>query len=163
MNDKDKPYVPQEIDDMEDRMGSIEQLDFNTGDERLGRTGERLSDEELRDRFPPKRVREAGMTGGEALGPDIHEDGITQDDLSPETLYDESGARSPNERGHGRAADESLSVVQGSEIGGGYGLDEAELAQVLPLDGEPETPPGEEPIPKGNDPADHNPPRKGSK
>lgn len=162
MNDKDKPYVPQEIDDMEDRMGSIEQLDFNAGDERLGRTGERLSDEQLRDRFPPQRVREAGMTGGEALGSDVHEDGITQDDLSPETLYDETGARSPNERAHGRAADESLTVVEGSQIGGGYGLDEAELAQILPLDGEPEPPADQEPLPKGDNPAEQNPPRKGN-
>ena len=48
---------------------------------------------------------------------------------------DESGARSPRERGQGLPADQDLSIVDESEIGEGGGLDEAEMARVMPLDG----------------------------
>ena len=143
MNDKKHPPSgPSEIDTMEDRMGSIEQLDF---DDRgpSGRFGEPTPPEML-DQLTPEREREAGMTGGESLGPDVHEDGITQDDLSPETLYDESGARSPRERGQGLPADQDLSIVDEAEIGEGGGLDEAEMARVMPLDGRPDEEPDEE-------------------
>lgn len=89
MNDKKHPPSgPSEIDTMEDRMGSIEQLDFDDQGP-SGRFGEPAPREVL-DQLTPEREREAGMTGGESLGPDVHEDGITQDDLSPETLFDES-------------------------------------------------------------------------
>ncbi len=57
------------------------------------------------------------------------------DDLAPETLIDESGARSPAERGGESPADKRLRVVHGNEIGAGHGLDEAELARRDPLDG----------------------------
>ena len=160
MTDKRKPEAPREIDDQQDRMGSVEPLDFEKS-RKPAHAGDRVPDEQLRDEFPPRRVREAGMTGGEALGPDVHEDGITLDDLSPETLYDESGARSPDERGHGLPADEQLRIVEGDEIGAGLGLDEAELAQILPLDGEPDEPPDQQrdKAPIGDNPADRNPPR----
>ncbi len=64
----------------------------------------------------PRRVREAGLTGGSAGH-------ATADDASPETLLDED---------HGRAADQKLRRVDGSEIGGGFGKDEAELAREKP-------------------------------
>lgn len=60
------------------------------------------------------------------------------DDLAPETLIKEDGARSSRERGSGKAMDQRLSIVDEDEIGGGNGLDEAELARVHPLDGKPE-------------------------
>lgn len=143
MNDKKHPPSgPSEIDTMEDRMGSIEQLDFDDQGP-SGRFGEPTPPEML-DQLTPEREREAGMTGGESLGPDVHEDGITQDDLSPETLYDESGARSPRERGQGLPADQDLSIVDEAEIGEGGGLDEAEMARVMPLDGRPDEEPDEE-------------------
>ncbi|MEE4464006.1 hypothetical protein V2S84_18165, partial [Azotobacter chroococcum] len=47
------------------------------------------------------------------------------------------GARSPNERGHGLPADKDLSIVSAERIGAGGGLDEAEAARILPLDGQP--------------------------
>lgn len=129
MNDKKHPPSgPSEIDTMEDRMGSIEQLDFDDPGP-SGRFGEPAPREVL-DQLTPEREREAGMTGGESLGPDVHEDGITQDDLSPETLFDE--------RGQGLPADQDLSIVDESEIGEGGGLDEAEMARVMPLDGRPD-------------------------
>jgi len=65
------------------------------------------------------------------------EDNITPDDLSPETLYDLSGTRSARERGEEGVADEELRAVDEVEIGGGKGLDEAELARSAPLDGKP--------------------------
>jgi hypothetical protein len=120
-----KRYVPQEIDTIEDRMGSIEQLDFD-------------DDKKDERAFSDKRIREAGQSGGETLGEGENEDGVSMDDMSPETLIDESGARSANEPGGKNAADWDLSVVDESEIGEGYGLDEEELAHVDPLDGKKE-------------------------
>lgn len=137
MSTERKPYVPQEIDDTEDRMGSVHPLDFNDDDQHEGRAGDTRPAAELEREFPDKRVREAGMTGGEALGPDEHEDGVTMDDLSPETLLDETAARDAGEPGSGDAADYDLSIVDEAEIGAGGGLDEAQEARVHPLDGKP--------------------------
>lgn len=134
-----KRYVPQEIDDMQDRMGSIEPLDFDERkDERRGQVGDLKSREEIARQYPDKRVREAGQTGGSTLGEGDNEDGVSMDDLSPENLIDESGARSANEPGGKTAADWDLSIVNEEDIGEGYGLDEEELAHVQPLDGKPE-------------------------
>jgi hypothetical protein len=137
MSTERKPYTPREIDDTEDRMGSIEQLDFSDRrDDREGRIGDARPDDELEREFPEERVQQAGMSGGETLGEGIHEDGVSMDDASPETLLDETGARSPNERGGNFPADKELTEVDAADIGGGVGLDEAELARRHPLDGE---------------------------
>lgn len=129
-----------EIDDIEDRMDSMHELDFSERrDARQGRIGDERSADEVAREFPPEREAQAGMSGGEALSESVHEDNVTLDDLSPETLIDESGAYSPGERGEVRPADKELSVVDGSEIGGGIGLDEAELARSAPPDGRPWT------------------------
>jgi hypothetical protein len=64
-------------------------------------------------------------------------DDPTNDDLSPETLINEDGSRSPHEQGGARPTDQDLTIVKEDEIGGGYGLDEAELARAKPLDGKP--------------------------
>lgn len=120
---------PAEIDDTEDRMGSMEQLDFDD-DEPTARIGDEVPENELAQEQPPRRAREAGMTGASTA--DHHP---TDDDLSPETLIHEDGARSPHEAGRGRPADQILSEVDEEDIGGGNGLDEAELADLDPLDG----------------------------
>ncbi|EKT4504711.1 phosphotransferase system, HPr-related protein [Pseudomonas aeruginosa] len=134
--DEPKPYTPTEIDDTEDRMGSVHELDFDERlDEREGRVGDEVDRE-----FPPRRVAHSGMTGGEALSDSLHEDNVTYDDLSPDTLLDETGARDPHEPGgSGGPADQRLRQVDADEIGGGIGLDEAELARSAPLDGVPWT------------------------
>jgi hypothetical protein len=139
--DEPKPYTPAEIDDTEDRMGSVHELDFDDrNDEREGREGDERPAREADQEFPPQRVAEAGMTGGEALSDSLHEDNVTYDDMSPDTLLDETGARDPYEAGDGEGpADQSLRRVGAGEIGGGFGLDEAELARSAPLDGEPWT------------------------
>lgn len=94
---------PAPIDTLEDQMGSVEQLDFDT----------------------------------ENPATDPHFD-PSDDDLEPETLIPEDGARSPNEAGADHPADWDLSVVDEDDIGGGNGLDEAELARRDPLDGKRE-------------------------
>ena len=132
MNDR-KPHIPAEIDDTEDRMGSIEQLDFSDRkDERKGRIGDAVPEEQSLDEFPPERVEEAGMTGGE-----IPDGEPTMDDMSPETLIPQDGARSAGEAGHGGPADQDLSVVSEHRIGADVGLDEAQQARHDPLDGKP--------------------------
>lgn len=130
--------TPQEIDDIEDRMGSMEPLDFSERkDERQGRVGDERDPRELQDEYPPERVRDAGLSGGEALREGRHEDNVTQDDLSPETLIPDDGARSPRDRGEDAPSDWDLSIVDEADIGAGGGLDEAELGRVKPLDGKP--------------------------
>ncbi|WP_049301966.1 hypothetical protein, partial [Pseudomonas aeruginosa] len=90
---------------------------------------------EVEAEFSSRRVREAGHAGGQPDEDDGYQDNVGMDDLAPETLIDESGARSPAERGGESPADKRLRVVHGNEIGAGHGLDEAELARRDPLDG----------------------------
>jgi len=141
MSKPDDPRPQGEIDDTEDRMGSVHELDFSERrDERQGRIGDERPAREVNEEFPPRRVAESGMTGGEALSDSLHEDNVTLDDMSPDTLLDESGARDPYEPGTDDGpADKTLREVGADEIGGGIGLDEAELARSAPLDGEPWT------------------------
>lgn len=132
--------APQEIDDTEDRMGEVRELDFSERrDERQGRVGDERPVAEQEQEFPPERVAQSGMSGGEALTEGIHEDHVSMDDMTPETLIDETGARGPDEPGGSGPADQSLREVGGAEIGGGIGLDEAELGRSAPLDGKPWT------------------------
>lgn len=63
--------------------------------------------------------------------------GSTDDDLAPEILIHEDGARSPLEAGDDIPADRTYRVVRRDEAGGTFGLDEAELARIDPLDGKP--------------------------
>lgn len=127
MTDSRRPFdavQPEPIDDNEDRMGSVHELDFD--DEEPGaRFGDELPDEEREQLIPRRRIREAGPT-------DDHQP--TDDDLSPETLIREDGARDAHEAGSDNRADWDLSIVDKDDIGGGHGLDEAELARRDPLD-----------------------------
>jgi hypothetical protein len=135
MTDERRPFgatQPEPIDDNEDRMGSMEELNFNDNNEPSGRIGDTIPADELENYIPDERVREAGMT---AASTDDHEP--TDDDMSPETLIDEDGARSAREEGEGGPADFDLSIVDEDEIGAGSGLDEEEMAILDPLDGKP--------------------------
>ncbi|AZC26065.1 MULTISPECIES: serine kinase/phosphatase [Pseudomonas] len=110
MTESRRPYravQPAPIDDDQDRMGSMEELHFND------------------------------LAPGSGHGHTITEDGSTDDDLSPEILIPEDGARSAWEQGANKPADWDLSIVDERDIGGGVGLDEAELARRKPLDGKP--------------------------
>lgn len=80
-----------------------------------------------------QRAAEGGLT--EAARPG---QGPTADDATPETLMPEDGSRSPAEANiSDSAADTELTEVGGGAIGGGRGLDEAELGRARPLDGRP--------------------------
>jgi hypothetical protein len=135
MNDPRRPFdatQPEPIDDNEDRMGSMEELNFNDNNEPSGRIGDTIPADELETYIPDERVREAGMTGAST---DDHNP--TDDDMSPETLIGEDGARSAREAGNGGPADFDLSIVDEDKIGAGSGLDEEEMAILDPLDGKP--------------------------
>lgn len=84
------------------------------------------------DKFAKDRKNRKQLSGlGRGIQPGAEP---TDDDLAPETLIHEDGARSPYEEGDGMPADEALKIVSGAKIGAGYGLDEAELAELDPLD-----------------------------
>ncbi|HCS42430.1 MAG TPA: serine kinase/phosphatase [Pseudomonas sp.] len=132
MTDTRRPYdatQPEPIDDNEDRMGSIHELDFDE-EEPSAKIGDELPEAERARLMPRERVREAGMTGAST---DDHES--TDDDMSPETLIREDGARDAHEAGEGNQADWDLSIVDEDDIGGGNGLDEEEMARRDPMDG----------------------------
>ncbi|AXP05269.1 serine kinase/phosphatase [Pseudomonas fluorescens] len=132
MNDSRRPFdatQPEPIDDNEDRMGSMHELEFDD-EQPSAKIGDELPENEREQLMPRERVREAGMTGAST---DDHEP--TDDDLSPETLIREDGARDAFEAGDDEQADWDLSVVDENDIGGGDGLDEAEMADIDPLDG----------------------------
>jgi hypothetical protein len=132
MTDSRRPYdatQPEPIDDNEDRMGSMHELDFDE-EEPSAKIGDELTENERQRLMPRGRVLEAGMTGAATAD---HES--TDDDMSPETLIREDGARDALEAGEGGQADWDLSVVDEDDIGGGNGLDEEELARRDPMDG----------------------------
>lgn len=135
MKEQNRP--PEEIDDSEDRMGSVRELDFEKERQR-GRIGDERPAQEVNDQFPPERAAEIGMSGGETLVDSAYEDHVDSDDLARETLIDE-GTESELDPSDDTPADRELRIVGESEIGGGIGLDEAELGRSAPLDGEPWT------------------------
>jgi hypothetical protein len=131
MTESRRPYdavQPEPVDDNEDRMGSMNELDFDDN-EPSAKIGDEIPEKEREQLMPRERVREAGMTGAST---DDHEP--TDDDMSPETLIQEDGARDAHEAGDDDQADWDLSVVNEDDIGGGGGLDEAELARRDELD-----------------------------
>ena len=132
MTESRRPFdavQPEPIDDNEDRMGSMHELDFDE-EEPSAKIGDELPQTERERLMPREGVREAGMTGAST---DDHES--TDDDMSPETLIREDGARDAHEAGEGGQADWDLSIVDEDDIGGGNGLDEEELARRDPMDG----------------------------
>ncbi len=134
MSEERRPFnaeQPEPIDDNEDRMGAVRELDFD--DEDTARIGDEMPEQALRQELPDQREREAGLTGASTA--DHHG---TDDDLQPDTLIREDGARSPEEPGSNRPADQELSLTDQADIGAGHGLDEEELAHLDPLDGKPE-------------------------
>lgn len=80
-----------------------------------------------------QRAGEAGLTEASMPGT-----GPTADDATPESFLPDDGARSTTEANtDARAADTELSEVGPQGVGGGSGLDEAELGRVKPLDDKP--------------------------
>lgn len=104
------------------------ELQFEQGDERDGRVGDPQSRRELREEFPPARVRDAGRTAGEVVDRDV-----TADDASPETLLDDERSRTPASTRGRVPQDARLSRVSAREAGLGGGVDEAEQADLEPV------------------------------
>lgn len=126
MTESRRPYgapQPEPIDDNEDRMGSMRELDFDE-EEPTTEIGDETPRRERKRLIPDERFQEAGMTGDS-----------TDDDMSPQTLIREDGARDAHEEGDDEPADWDLSIVDEDEIGGGNGWDEAEMAERDPVDG----------------------------
>lgn len=97
---------------------SVREIDFDEEKRIPPRAGDpRRTASGVDPEISPQRVREAGLTGAET------NNDVTDDDLTPETLLDEEHSIDP-------PADKRVRIVRGEEIGGGRGLDEAELAQI---------------------------------
>ena len=120
---------PAPIDDIEDEMGPVEPLDFDD-DETHEPISDLFTDEERNRHMAGQPARRAGLSGAAMPGEDVNDD-----DLEPEMLIPEDGARDAKEAAEGddEAADWELSVVDENVIGAGKGLDEAELAEVDPV------------------------------
>jgi hypothetical protein len=120
MSNKDRDLIKSPVDPEKNRPGELDELDFSDDESEsfVDLTSETETDEGEVDDFSPARPG----------------DSPTMDDLAPETLIEEDGARSPNEPGANTPLDKDLRIVNKDEIGAGYGLDEAELARKDPLD-----------------------------
>jgi hypothetical protein len=103
-------------------------LDFERGNQREGRIGDPRPARERKEEFPARRVREAGTTGGETA--DHHD---TADDMTPETLLDAEASHTPGSTQGRGANDTATRTVGAADIGGGDGLDEAEMAERRPV------------------------------
>ena len=122
MTESRRPYgapQPEPIADNDARLGSMRELDFDAEPPTAG-IGDEPPRGERKRRMPDERVGEAGMA---------------DDEMSPENLIREDGARDAREEGEGEQADWELNIVNEDDIGGGNGLDEAELAELDPVDG----------------------------
>lgn len=110
-----------------------EELDFEHDGEHPGRIGDPRPEKEIREEFPGRRTREAGMTGGETPEQDGE---VTADDLSPETLLDSEPSRTPHSTRARKPSDTAMATVGIEGIGAGGGLDEAEMAERSPVGSE---------------------------
>lgn len=122
MNTKDRDLIKAPVDPEKNRPAELDELDFSDDD-----------NESFIDLVPEDET-EISDSRSQDGSPAKPGDGPTLDDLSPETLIEEDGARSPHEPGDNTPTDKDLRIVNKDEIGAGYGLDEAELARKDPLD-----------------------------
>ena len=129
MTDSRRPFdavQPEPIDDNEDRMGSMHELDFDE-EPQNSLIGDELP-EHLREHPAPRKPARRIDAG------DTDDEDANDDELTPGNLIPEDGARDAHETGGDSPTDWDLSIVGEGEIGGGNGLDEAELARRDPLD-----------------------------
>ena len=89
---QDQQIQTQSLDD-NNRPAEVDELDFEE-EERPSRAGDTPEPADVQHYRAAERAREAGLTG--AATPD---DDSTRDDLTPENLVAEDGARSPGEPG----------------------------------------------------------------
>lgn len=112
-----------------DRGAEMDELNFSDDEPTPSFNDLETEAEQDRDQILSE-ASDPGLTGAATPGREP-----TNDDMSPETLIHEDGARSPHEPGGNTPTDKQFSTVNESEIGGGGGLDEAEMARAKPLDG----------------------------
>lgn len=105
------------------RPAEIDELNFDQ-EENAVRTGDELLLED-----------DGAVNDMDASSNSSPDGNYTEDDLTPETLIHEDGARSSREPGDDVPAEWDLTIKM--EVGGGHGLDEAELARRDPLDNKP--------------------------
>lgn len=122
-----KKYQPKDVNEQAASISNLDELNFSDDAEPSFATAQREVDES----DTVEERQELDERGERHTNPDE----IDPNELTPETLIKEDGARSPHEPGGSIAAEEDLSVVGIDNIGAGYGLDEEELARVQPLDG----------------------------
>lgn len=103
---------------------AVEELNFE--EVNPPRSGDPMHAAELASELPPERERDAGLSGGELPAQANRNSDVTDDDLAPETLYQEEDEY---ELYTAQPADKQLRVARAGEIGGGFGKDEAELAR----------------------------------
>lgn len=121
-------HRPKKLTPFQQMEHSIREAEGDDNVRSIRRAGDELRSSANRS----SKGRKAGLTEASQPG-----SGPTDDDLAPETLIHEDGALSPLEEGDDIPADRSYRIVSAQEVGVGFGLDEAELAHVDPLDGEP--------------------------
>lgn len=131
------PIQTQSLDD-NNRPAEIDELDFEE-EERPSKAGDTPDPADVQHYRAAERAREAGLSG--AAVPD---DDYTNDDLTPENLIAEDGARSSKEPGGEEPAEWDL--TEKYDVGGGHGFDEAELARRDPLDKKPWDGDADEPL-----------------
>ena len=146
---------PEKLADLEDQ--TEKSRDPN---EELSFEGEEPEPPPQRGSDPDDEVRQAGLTGAAIPG-----DTTTEDDLAPETLYDEDGVRWPDEPHGHLAPEDQLTSKSKDEVGAGHGLDEAELGRLKPLDkkrwdGDPTEPMGASSTPDEDFPTDDQEPER---
>lgn len=112
--------------DKNNRPAEMDELDFED-EEPSSKAGDAPEPADVQHYRAAERARAAGLTG--AALPD---EDSTDDDLTPENLLAEDGARSSREPGSEEPAEWEL--TEKYDVGGGHGLDEAELARRDPLD-----------------------------
>jgi len=125
MSNKDRELIKAPVDPEKNRPAELDELDF--------------SDDESPSFYDLEPEDVTGVSNSEVdnLSPAKPGGEPTLDDLAPEILIEEDGARSPHEPGEDTPMDKDLRIVKKDEIGAGYGLDEAELARRDPLDKKP--------------------------
>jgi hypothetical protein len=117
MSNKDRDMIKAPVDPDKNRPAELDELDFSDDE------SESFID------LSPESEADDDWQDDESQSPATPGGSPTLDDLSPETLIHEDGARSPHEPGEDTPTDKNLRIVTKDEIGAGYGLDEAELAR----------------------------------
>jgi len=132
-----KDKLPDEPFNPDDESFDVDGEPFDPDDDRPVETDElNFSDDEepsFETLSPEKNSAVAETIEDSSEDDDFNE----SDDVEPEDLIKEDGARSSHEPSSKYPADTELHIVSADDIGAGYGLDEAELARVKPLDNKP--------------------------